>query len=151
MITADGRWLYAVLFGTQTIGAIVLFWNGVPHYRRVLADPSGHEAEVETLVWSLSSIGLMQVGYWLRFRLHPPLPELLNAVLGHVVLFLGRFAFVFASAVFSLVFLAPRPDFSMPIGRYALTLLGIFAVFCYTLELERLGRALLGPQPKPGQ
>lgn len=148
---SERRWLYAMLFGMQTIGAIILFWFAVPLYRVVLSHPSGHVADLDTLFWSLPSIALMQVGYWLCFRLRPPVPRFVNPVLGHVVLCLGRFGFVFASGVFTFVFLVPRPEFSMPIGRYVTTILGIFAIFCYTLELERLGRALLGSEPKPSQ
>lgn len=88
----------------------------------------------------------MQIGYWLSFRIRPPLPQLVQPVLGHVVLCLVRLAFILASAVFGLVFIAPRPGFSIPIGGYAVTMLGLFSLFCYTLELERLGRALFGPR-----
>ena len=147
--SAGKRWQYPVLFGTQTIGATILIWFAIPHYRGILANPSAHEAELATLVWSLPAIALMQGGYWTRFRLVPPQPRFVNAALGHVVQCLARFGFIFASSVFSFLFLVPNPAFSMPIGRYVITTLMMFAVFCYTLELERLGRTLLGPEPKP--
>ena len=145
---ATSHWLYATLFGTQTLGAIILFWYGVPLYRRVLADPSVHQAELAALAWSLPSILLMQVGHWIGFRLRPPLPKFFNPVIGHIVLFLGRFAFVVASGVFTFMFLAPKPNFSVPISRYVITIFGVFSIFCYTLELDRFGRALLGPETK---
>ena len=47
--TADGRLWYPILFGVQTIGAIVLFWNAVPLYHQILADPAAHEARPENL------------------------------------------------------------------------------------------------------
>jgi hypothetical protein len=134
---AANRWLYPVLFGAQTVGALVLFGYGVPHYRQVLANPAGHEAELETLAWALPSIVLIQVGYWLRHRLRPPLPQFVNGALGHVVLFLGRFSFVFASGVLTFVFIVPRPEFSMPAARYVITMIGVFSIFCYILEVER--------------
>ena len=38
-----GPWRYFALFGMQTIGAVMFFWNGVPLYRRVVADPASYE------------------------------------------------------------------------------------------------------------
>jgi hypothetical protein len=89
----------------------------------------------------------MQLGYWVSFQRRPPLPGLVQPVLGHVILCLARFGFVFASAVFGFVFLIPRPGFSLPLSRYVVTIAALFAVYCYTLELERLGRALVGSEP----
>jgi hypothetical protein len=100
---------------------------------------------------ALPSISLMQAGYWIGFRIRPPPPQRVNPVLGHIVLFLGWFGFVFASGVFTFAFLVPNPGFSMPIGRYAVTILGIFSIFCFVMELENLGRALLRPPAGPGQ
>ena len=143
-----GRWSFLILFSAQTLGATVVFWYGIPHYRAVLADPAVHEAELKTLLWALPSITLMQLGYWYSFRIRPPLPRLVQPVLGHVVLCLAQSGYVLASGVFTLVFLVPRSGFSMPIARYVVTILGMFSIFCYALELERLGRALLAPVPR---
>jgi hypothetical protein len=127
----------------QTLGAIILYGNGIPLYRRILADPAGHAAELRTLVWALPSIALMQAGYWIQFRLRAPLPGYTSPVLGHLVLFVGRFAFLFATGLFTFVFLAPRPGFSIPVGREIITVLGLFSIFCFARELDQLGRALL--------
>ena len=32
-------------------------------------------------------------------------------------------------------------------SRYFIVIIGLFALFCYTQELEQLGRALIGPDP----
>jgi hypothetical protein len=141
---ASGRWRFSALFGVQTLGAVILFWNAVPIYQRILVDPSSHVARSENLTWSLSSIALMQVGYWISDRVRPPLPQLTNALLGHVTLFLARMGFVFATSIFGFLFIAQRPGFHIPASRYVITLLGLFAVYCYVQELERLGRAFLG-------
>jgi hypothetical protein len=102
---AFGRWSYFVLFGMQTIGAVVLFWTGLFLYRQVLADPS-HEPELWPIVGSLSSIALMQICYWVSYRVRPPLPQFQNALLGHVILFLARMVYVLPTAVFQLLFSA---------------------------------------------
>jgi hypothetical protein len=49
------------------------------------------------------------------------------------------------TGVFTFLFVLPRPESSIPAGRYAITVLAMFSTFCYALELERFGRALLGP------
>jgi hypothetical protein len=152
-IRASGRLLPAVghgsysflLFAMQTIGAAILFWYTVPLFRQVLLDPGGHEVRPERLIWSLSAVVLMQAGYWIRHRLRPPLPQLRNALFGYVVLFVARMSFVLATSIFGFVFIVRRPEFQMPASRHFIVIIGLFALFCYTQELEQLGRALIGP------
>ena len=153
--SASGRRSYTVgdasryffLFAMQTIGAAILFWYSVPLFRQVLLDPGGHVARPENLVWSLSAIALMQAGYWIRHRLRPSLPQLRNALVGHIVLFVARMSFVLATAVFGFVFIVRRPEFQIPTSRYFAVIVALFALFCYTQELEQLGRALISPNP----
>jgi hypothetical protein len=147
--SAGGRWRYPALFGVQTIGAFILFWNAVPLYRQILVDPASHEAGTEHLTWALSSIGLMQFAYWICYRIRPPLPQFTNALLGHVTLFLTRMSFVFATSIFGFLFITQRPGFHIPTSRYVITLLGLFALYCYVLEVERLGRAFLEREKEP--
>ena len=137
-------WPFWILFGMQTLGTGLLHWYVIPLYRQVLADPTVHEAELRPLLWGLPSITLMQLGYWISYRTRPPLPQVVQPVVAHLVLCAAQFVFILSASAFTLVFLAPPPGFSIPLGRSVLTILGMFAVFCYTLELNRLGRALLG-------
>jgi hypothetical protein len=134
------RWGFPTLFGLQTIGAFILFWNAVPLYQKILADPAAHEARTEHLIWSLSSIGLMQVGYWISDRFRPPPPQFTNTLLGHITLFLARMGFVFATSVFGFIFITQKPGFHIPVFSYVVTLVGLFSLYCYTRELERLGK-----------
>ena len=147
--SARNRWRYPTLFGVQTIGAVVLFWNAVPLYQQILSDPASYVAGTEHMTWALSSITLMQMGYWLSYRTRPPLPQFTNALVGHVMLFLTRMSFVFATSVFGFLFITQKPGFHIPALRYVVTLLGLFALFCYVLELERLGRNFLGQEKRP--
>lgn len=139
---------YFFFFAMQTIGAAILIWLGVPLYRQVLENPGAHEPRPERLIWSLAAIALLQAGYWVRHRLNPPLPRLSNAFLGHIILFLGRLSFVFAAAVFGFAFIR-KPEFQIPLSRYLVLIACLFALFCYTQELERLGRGLIGSNPRP--
>jgi hypothetical protein len=111
--SARGRWSYFALFGVQTIGAVVLIWTGLFLYRQVLADPS-HEPELWPIVGSLSSIAVMQICYWVSYRVRPPLPRFQNAPLGHAILFLARMVYVLPTSVFGFVFIARRPEFEIP-------------------------------------
>ena len=134
------RWGYLALFGAQTIGAFVLLWTGLRLYREVLADPTSHELHPWRFVDSLSSIALMQGSYGVSYRVRPPLPQFQNALLGHAILFLARLGFVLPTSIFGFLFVAQRPEFEIPVYQYLIILLGLFSLFCYVRELERLGR-----------
>lgn len=140
---AAGRWRYPILFAMQTIGTAILIRNAVPLYRQILTDPASHAVRIENLTWSLSSIALMQLGYWISYRVRPQPPQFVNVLLGHITLFVARMSFVFATSVFGFMFLVEKPGFHIPASRYLLLLLGLFSLYCYMLELERLGRTFL--------
>ncbi len=137
-------WRYPILLATQTLGVLTLYWNGLPWYRELLADPSVYEPRQDTWIWALSAIVLIQVGYWLCYRVSPPRPRLTNVLLGHVVLFVARLSFLLATTVFSFVFFAQKLASRMPPGRYVLMIIGLFSLFCYMQELQRLGKRLIG-------
>ena len=144
-------WRYPVLLSVQTIGAVIIFWNAVPLYRRVLADPAAHEPRPGTLVWAFAAIALIQTGYWIRYQVRPPMPQFTNALVGHVVRFLGRMLFVLATSLFGFVFIRQGPGFHMPVFRYLVFIVALFSLFCYTMELNHLGRTLIGPEKKAGE
>ena len=66
-----------------------------------------------------------------------------NLLLGHVILFLSRLNFIFAAAVFSAVYLVRFNELEISLWVFVLLSGVLFSIFCYTLELERLGRALI--------
>ena len=138
---------YFVLLAMQTIGAAILFWFTVPLFRQALLDPGSHLPRPENLIWSLSAITLMQAGYWIRYRLRPRLPQLRNAFVGYIVLFIARMSFVLATSIFGFVFIVRRPELYVPTSRYFVLVIGLFALFCYIQELEQLGRAFIRPDP----
>ena len=141
--SAHDRWRYFALLGMQTIGAVFLYWTGLLLYRQVIADPATYETHPWTLVWALSSVTLMQIAYWLSYHSGPPLPQLKSALLGHAILFLARMGFVLPTSVFGFVFVAQRAEFEIPIFKYVVMLLGLFSLFCYMRELERLSRVFI--------
>jgi hypothetical protein len=140
---------YWFFFVVQTTGAAILFWYTVPLFRQVLLASGSHVPRTENLVWSLSAIALMQAGYWIGCRLRPPLLGVRNTFIGHVILFVARMSFVLGTSVFGFVFIVRRPEFYIPTSRYVVLIMGLFALFCYTHELEQLGRALIGQGSRP--
>jgi hypothetical protein len=138
----SGR-LYLLLFGLQTIGALIIIGNALPLYRYGVANPAAHEARVEVLIWGTTAVALMQAGFWIRHRLRPPLPHFRNALLGYVIMFFGRMSFLVATAIFVFVFIVQRPDFQIPVSRYLLTLAGLFSCFCYTQEVGLLTKTMV--------
>jgi hypothetical protein len=96
---------------------------------------------------------LMQVAYWYRL-LRVAIPfQGAHVILSHVFLFLGRLSFIFGAALFAVVFFRHLPeleqsaDISLMIRRGILLIGSLFALFCFSLELERLGRAF-GDSPE---
>jgi hypothetical protein len=53
-------------------------------------------------------------------------------------------SFVLATSIFGFVFIVRRPEFQIPTSRYFIVIIALFALFCYTEELEQLRRAIIG-------
>jgi hypothetical protein len=142
--------LYLLLFGAQTAGAILLGGIALAGYQVARRDPAGYTPVANNVAWSLAAMLVMQAGYWthrglrLRLRLQPP--AFRNVLIGHVVLFTGRITFVLATSIFGFVFITRHPELRLALAGYWVTLLGLFCWFCYTQELQRLGRILVGPE-----
>ncbi|MBS7544314.1 hypothetical protein [Ancylobacter oerskovii] len=92
-----------------------------------------------------------QVCYWARV-LRTPLPITCRHVfLGHLISFAGRLSFIFGTALFSFFFMRHVPAMQLLafdigfLGRVSLLISILFVLFCYSLELERLGAALQSP------
>ena len=139
----DGSWRFFALFGMQTVGAVIMYWRVVPLYRQAIAAPASLQVELETSMWPILAIGLIQGGYWISRRTRPPLPKFSNAPLGQFILFLARMGFVLPTSIFGFVFIAQNPGYQIPAFRYGVILVGLFSLFCYVQELERLGRSFL--------
>lgn len=137
-------WSFVALFGMQTCGAVIMYWNVVPLYRQALADAKSLEGELEASLWPLAAIALMQSGFWISRRMRPPLPQFTNVLLGHVTLFCARMGFVLPTSIFAYVFITQKAVFEITVYRYGIILAGLFSLYCYLQDFERLGRAFLG-------
>jgi hypothetical protein len=141
-----GQWLYPLLLAVQTVGAAVLYWQGLPIYRRLAADITSRNARPETYGWTIAASLLIQIAYWISYyaRLSPP--RIVNTLFGHIVLFAARMIFLLATAFFLLVFISKGAEIELEIWRNAVIFFGLFSLFCYTRELERFGNRLLGKE-----
>jgi hypothetical protein len=148
---AGGHWLQLSLFVLETIGTVIFYWKGLPLYRLYEADPDAYGSHGHTLEWSLLATALIQVGYWVRYRIGPAVPQRVNALLGHIVMFLSHLVFTLGSAVFSFVFISQKLASEMPMLRYLMMSAGLFSLFLYKKELQRLGNALMRVQKEPGE
>jgi hypothetical protein len=141
--------VYLLLLAAQIIGAVFVMWDELPAFRQLVLDP-GEQPPHNSYEYA-STIGalfVMQAAYWYRL-LRIPIPfQGSSVVLNHLLLFLGRLNFIFGGALFSVVFFRhiPEldPDFDILLmARRGVVLVGtLFALFCVTLELERLGHAI---------
>ncbi len=140
--------IYLFLLAVQICGVIVLVWQGLPAFRQVLLNP-GEQPSNQTypeLAMLAVSIG-MQISYWYRLLYVPiPFPRS-NIVLSHLFLFLGRLSFIFGSALFSVVVFRHLPELgretdALVMARRGMIFVGsLFALFCSSLEVERLGQS----------
>ena len=145
---------YLVLFAVQMFGSDFIVWQDLPAFRQLVLSPG--EQPVNTPYDGntvLAVLFAMQAAYWYRLlRVAIPFrgPSL---ALSHLFLFLGRLNFIFGSALFSIVLFRHVPELGSGIDillmarRGVVLAISLFALFCFTLELERLGMAL-GEAPR---
>ncbi|TAL03385.1 MAG: hypothetical protein EPO07_06290 [Verrucomicrobia bacterium] len=146
--TPGGLRLYFALVAVQTTGAVIALTHGVPIYRQITRNADGIEPHPEILWWAVAAVVLIQTAYWLRVRLHLPLPQRGYKVLGTFAYFVARLNFTFASSTFALVFLSRFDQLHFSAMRIFVVMAMLFSLFCYTLELERLARAIHGAEGK---
>ncbi|QIB36215.1 hypothetical protein G3A50_10935 [Ancylobacter pratisalsi] len=140
---------YAVLLGIQTTAAAFLFWVIFPIFLRVISSIGQQQGlDLEVQLEILIGVIVLQCCYWIRLRWVPIVAPFHNVFVGHLVLFASRVSFFFGGALFSAIFfrhvpeLDALPSAAQAIARAAGVLAILFALFCYSLELERLGRAI---------
>jgi hypothetical protein len=147
---APPQWqTYLCLLAMQLVGTMVFVWQELLEFN---CSRPGQQLPKDT--WSdLLSVGvalIMQAGFWVRVRRVPIPVRSANLFLSHVFLFLGRLSFIFGSALFSVVVFRHLPELGSETSAALLAQRGVifvaclFALFCSSLEVERLGQAFAG-------
>ena len=142
------NWL---LFATESLGALIILWHGIPIYRRLLMGATNKQAGANVFLWVSIAVAAIQVGYWIRLQCFPPPRFKRRLILGHATQFLGRLSFVFIGGLFGVVFFTRFQQLEFSVWKVSLLLAVLFSMFCYALELERLGKAFWEAQTEPGQ
>lgn len=142
------RAAYFFLLGLQVFGAIVFVLQELPEFRQVVLAPGKQiPKDVRSDLGMIAIFFGMQIAFWFRL-LRVPIPtQRPNPLLCHLFLFLGRLSFIFGSALFSIVVFRHLPelgsetDVFLAAQRGTIFVACLFALFCSSLEVERLGHA----------
>ena len=136
-------WRYWLLLAMESLGELLILLQGVPAYRRVIAgEVYETQAPLSVAVWVFTGVCLIQGGYWVNHKLGFSLALGRKVVMGHVVLLLGRLNFIFFTGLYSVALFARYEIVNFTALNIGLLATALFSGFCYTLELERLGRKL---------
>lgn len=139
---------YWLLLALHAAGALTIL--GFIHRAfRTLIDSIGQQQPISlaSLLLLGAAVLVCQLCYWFRFYLLP-VPKGRRILTGHVLVFASKIGFIFGGALFSLFFLRHLPELSFShqafglAWRGAIVVVTLFALYCFTLELERLGNAL---------
>ena len=144
---------YALLLAAQTACAVVMLVNIHAAFRILIENLGSPNTSTPTsLIQLLIAAALSQVCYWYRLHNVPVPASYQNIALGHLLAFASRLGFIWGGALFSVYFLRHAPALALgPLDiawRGALLIAVLFSLYCYTLELERLGTGLQTP-PTP--
>lgn len=143
------RIIYLLLLSVQVIGAFFLIATVLPDFRQLALYPGEQLPYLRGDDFALVvAIVTMQAAYWYRLCRVPIPFQGSSIILSHMSLFLGRLSFIFGGALFALVFFRHVPELSDSTDTALMARRGLilaemlFALFCLTLDLERLGTAL---------
>jgi hypothetical protein len=134
-------WVYWALFGIETGGVLYVFREGSALYRALLSGPGHDYPGKHLLLPGLCIVLMMQLSYWIKTRRRPRFRFAANALASHLLLFLSRLNFILGAGLFSVTFLVRSQDTKTYFAGAVLLVAALFAMFCYSLELDRLGRA----------
>ena len=139
---------YTLLLVVQTACALVILFY-IHATFRILVEHIGEQQELPTgiLIQVLVAALLGQSCYWLRlYRLSVP-QGFHSLPLGHALAFAARLGALGGGALASIYFLRHLPELTKLadgftlLWRSGVLLAIVFALYCYTLELERLAAA----------
>jgi hypothetical protein len=135
---------YWLLLALQVVGAGIILSEGVPLYRSFLPGRDIDPVDADLLAFALLGVLLLQVPYWIATLKVFPQAAIPKSLLGgHLAFFVARLNFILASSLFVVIVFVRRAEIEFVWWR-ALTLFAVlFAIFCFSLELERLGRRMM--------
>jgi hypothetical protein len=143
---------YAALLVGETVAALALFWIVFPLFHQILTNlGERQELRYSQQVATICSAALLHACYWTRLKWVSVIVPFHNVFVAHVCSFASRVSFFFGGALFSALFFRHLPELeALPsFARIAFggldVLIVLFALYCYSLELDRLAKALEEP------
>lgn len=139
---------YTLLLIVQTTCALVILFH-IHTAFRVLVAHIGEQQTLPTGILAQICVAALlgQICYWTRLC-RVPVPQGFRSLpLGHFLAFAARLGAIVGGALASIYFLRHLPELTSIadsftlVWRSALLLAVVFAIYCYTLELERLAAA----------
>lgn len=140
------------LFAVQAAGTAVILWVGLPVYRCLLSDQR-EVATPDTFGSACIAIVVMQLAYWLAFRIQPTLRFRRNVVLAHVLLWLGELSYFFPHALAAVCLLDRFQELektSFLPERLVMLASLLFAVYCFKHQLETVAEAMSESESRMG-
>jgi hypothetical protein len=151
-LRVDNPIAYASLLFAQTATACALFWMAFPiFYHLVTHLGERQDLAISDQIVIIFNAAVLHGCYWTRLLWVQVTPPFQNRFVAHLLFFGSRVSFFFGGALFSAVFFRhlPELEFFPPFGQIAIKAIYLaavlFGLFCYSLELERLGRAVDDP------
>lgn len=140
---------YTLLLVVQTVCALMILFH-IHIAFRILVERIGQQQTVATEIMAqvCAAALLGQICYWTRLYCLPVPQGFRSLPLGHLLAFAARLGAIVGGALASIYFLRHLPELTSIADsftlawRSALLLAVVFALYCYTLELERLAAAL---------
>ncbi len=117
---------------------VLILWDGVPLFRK-LVQLQQTATGTDEIIWLIAII-CIQFPYWKCLRHDPPFGVPRQQFVGHVILFVSRLSFIFASAVFSFAIYRHPDIFELAFIRSSLVMAVLFSVFCFSRYLDKMGR-----------
>lgn len=143
------RAAYPLLLGIQAVAAALLFLTIFTLFQQIVSQiGQARPLDTSTTVAAIVLALVMQACYWARYLRVPVPAPFRSAFGGHLLMFASRVSFFFGGALFTAIFFrhVPQLDVLPPLGQGVAKTLGVMglllAAFCFSLELERLGRAI---------
>lgn len=143
--------IYLALLAIQVLGVIVFVWQKLPAFTQILLNPGQQlSSDKHSDLVAVAVLSVMQVAYWYRLSSVPLPLQRESPFPNHFFLFLGRLSFVFGSALFSVVLFRHVPELGgeadrlLIVKRGLILIASLFALFCASLEVERVGLAFAG-------
>ena len=141
---------YVLFFSIEVAAMALILWDGLPIYRHLMVLEQVGTRSDEVIMWT--AVGAIQFTYWYLLRHEPPFTFQRRPLLAHIVLFVSRLSFVFASSLFALVAYRYSDALELDPGRVVLFIAVLFSVFCFSRHLEAIGNLMLkGPPAAPAR